>query len=423
MAAMLVLLLAGLLVVAALTVGLAVLIIEGIPRAWNRRTGITEALRAHPGILWALAVAAIYAGATYVRVGSPGPDRMMLTAANLIGGASLPPALCGTNDVVMIGGRCYEAMSIGPMLAYLPLVPFAALYGASRWLVSAAFGILAAWLCLPLARRYGPPGATWWLAALGAFGTLLFPLAVEGNFYYLAHLEAMAATFVALIEWRGRRRPSIIAGALGVAALARPTVLLAAIPFGLALVWGSRGRLRAAAVYAVPLAAAVALMAAYDYLRFGSATETGYATSVLRTPGLDAVRDQGLFALSHLAPNLALFIGGGFGVRDSFPWLVASNEGQSILLTTPAVLVAFGAGLRRNWTLWSAAVLAAIPVFLYYGGGGADTYGYRYALDFTPFLLALVAIAVRDHFGGLERTLIIASIAFCSYGFIWAAFG
>ena len=99
---------------------------------------------------------------------------------------------------------------------------------------------------------------------------------------------------------------------------------------------------------------------------------------------------------------------------------MASNEGQSILLTTPAVLVAFGAGLRRNWILWSAAVLAAIPVFLYYGGGGAETYGYRYALDFTPFLLALVAIAVRDHFGGLERALIIASIAFCSYGFVWA---
>ena len=143
-----------------------------------------------------------------------------------------------------------------------------------------------AWLCLPLARRYGPPGAAWWLATLGAFGTLLFPMAIEGNFYYLAHLEAMAATFVALIEWRGQRRPSIIAGALGVAALARPTVLLAAIPFGLALVWGSRARLLAAAQYAAPLAAAVALMAAYDDLRFGSPTETGYATSVLRTPGL-----------------------------------------------------------------------------------------------------------------------------------------
>ena len=368
-------------------------------------------------------MAAIYGGATYVRVGGLGPDRMMLTAANLMGGASLPPVMCGLNDVAMIGGRCYAAMSIGPMLAYLPLVPFAALYGVSRWLVSATFGILAAWLCLPLARRYGPPGATWWLATLGAFGTLLFPLAIEGDFYYLAHLEAMAATFVALIEWRGRRRPSIIAGALGVAALARPTVLLAAIPFGLALVWGSRARLRAAAVYAAPLVGAVALMAAYDYLRFGSPMETGYTTSVLRTPGLYAIRAEGLFSVSHLAPNLALFIGGGFGVRDSFPWLVASNDGQSILLTTPALLVAFGAGLRRNWTLWLAAALTAIPVFLYYGGGGADTYGYRYALDFTPFLLALVAIAVWDHFGGLERALIIASIAFCSYGFIWAAFG
>ena len=110
MAAMLLLMLAGVLVVAALTVGLVVLTNEGIPGAWNRRTGIAEALRAHPGILWALAVAAIYAGATYVRVGAPGPDRMMLTAANLMGGASLPPDICGMNDVAMIGGRCYAAL-------------------------------------------------------------------------------------------------------------------------------------------------------------------------------------------------------------------------------------------------------------------------------------------------------------------------
>ncbi len=392
----------------------------------EQRKGIFDWMpRRRATTLWMVGVALIYIVATvpvYLKAGGLGPDRMMLTAAHLLSGADLGPDYCGRNDVVALGGRCYAAMSIGPMLAYLPLVPFPVLYGASRWIVSAAVGILAAWLCLPLARRYGPGGATWWIATLGAFGTLLFPLALEGDFYYLAHFEAMAATFVALIEWRGSRRPWVIAVALGFAALARPTVVLAALPLGAALVWGSQARLRTAAAFAAPLAATVAIMGIYDVLRFGSATETGYTSSVLLTLGLDAVRAQGLFSLSHLAPNLALFVGGGFDTRDTFPWLVASKHGHSILLTTPALLIAAGAALRTNWALWTAAALTAIPVFLYYGGGGADTYGYRYALDFTPFLLALVGIAASSHFGRLERALIVASVAFSSYGFVWMVF-
>jgi len=422
----------GLLILAALTAtlaagpGVAASLATGDRAAAGaalHRIGATTISRRRT-IIWMAAVATIYAGATYVRVGPLSPDRMMLTAAHLLQGADLGPEFFLRNDVVTVGGRNYAAMSIGPMLVYLPFVPFPFLWGASRWLVSTVVGIVAAWLCLPLARRYGPPGATYWLATLGAFGTLLFPLAIEGDFYYLAHLEAMACTFVALIEWQDRRRPWVVALALGLAALARPTVLLAAVPFGVALVASSRQRTRTVGEYLVPLAAAVAIMGAYDFLRFGSVTETGYEASVLWTPGLAALRAQGLFSPSHLGPNLALLLGGGFGVRATFPWLVASKQGQSILLTTPALLMAAWAGLRdrTNQVLWAAAVLTAVPVLLYYGGGGADTYGYRYALDFTPFLLALVAVAAGSRFGGLERALIVASVAFCSYGFVWAVF-
>ena len=70
--------------------------------------------------------------------------------------------------------------------------------------------------------------------------------------------------------------------------------------------------------------------------------------------------------------------------------------------------------------LWGAAILTAIPVFLYYGGGGAATYGYRYAMDFVPFLFALVAIALRERFGNLEKVLIGLSVAFVCYGYVWA---
>ena len=147
--------------------------------------------------------------------------------------STLPP---GSLDTVTVGGVTYQVISPLPILPYLVFVPIPGLWESSRWIVSTGFGIVAAWMTLPLARRYGPGGpATWWLAALGAFGTLLWTLSVSGNFYYLAHVEATAFALAALLEWRGRRRPWVIGLAIALASLARPTLLLAAIPFGVAL--------------------------------------------------------------------------------------------------------------------------------------------------------------------------------------------
>ena len=393
--------------------------------AWLR--GWAARLLADRGaIAWMVIVAFVYGGATFVRSQASdwGPDHMMILAKDITQGRVDLRSLTTINDIVTINGRHYQAMSLLPTVPYFAFVPFETLWPFSRWIGSGGIGILAAWLALPLARRYGPDGqATYWLAALGAFGTMLFTLAIEGDFYYLAHLESVLLVFVALIEWHDRRRPWALGLLVGLAALARPTLLLMAVPLGLVLLAEARDRVRAAVEFALPLAAALAITGAFDYVRFGSVLETGYGIAWI-TPPLEALRSQGLFSIVHVPTNLALFIGGGFGVRDAFPWLVPSTEGQSILLTTPALLVAVSAGFRGrlNQMLWGAAILTAIPVFLYYGGGGGATYGYRYAMDFIPFLFALVAIALKERFGNLEKVLIGLSVAFVCYGYIWVIY-
>ena len=381
-------------------------------------------LRDDPGAIgWMLMVAFVYGTATFVRsqASSWGPDHMMILASDLFVGRSDLSSLTTINDIVTIGDRHYQAMSLLPTVPYLVFVPFQALWPFSRWIVSAVIGIVAAWLALPVARRYGPGGETdYWLASLGAFGTLLFTLSMEGDFYYLAHLEAVLLSFLALIEWHDRRRPWVVGLLIGLAALARPTLLLVAVPFGLALLADSKDRVRVSLAFGLPLLGALAVTGWWDWVRFGSPLETGYGIAWIEDP-LEKLRAEGLFSTVHVPTNLALFIGGGYQVQDAFPWLKPSSEGQSILLTSPALLIAVGAGLRErlNQVLWGAVILAAIPVFLYYGGGGAATYGYRYAMDFVPFLLALVAIAMRERFGNLERALIGLSLCFVCYGYIW----
>jgi hypothetical protein len=383
-----------------------------------------------PGALaWMFFVAAVYGAATFVRSQATtfGPDHMMILANGMLTQGRVDLSTLTTiNDVVTIDGRHYQAMSLLPTVPYFVFVPFEALWPLSRWIVSAVIGILAGWTALPLARRYGPGGsADYWLAALGAFGTLLFTLTIEGNFYYLAHLESVLLISLALIEWRGHRRPAVIGLLIGVAGLARPTLWIVAVPFGLALLLQNRNRVATALSFGAPVAATVLLTAWFDYVRFGSPLETGYDLSWIEPP-LAAIRAQGLFSIVHAPDNLSLFLSGGIDhVRDSFPWIVPSNQGHSILLTTPAVLIAANAGLRdrTNLVLWASAVLSAVPVFLYYGGGGASTYGYRYEMDFMPFVIALVAIASAKHFGWIEKTLIVLSVVLVCYGYVWAVYG
>src|SRR5439155_10496014 len=82
----------------------------------------------------------------------------------------------------------------------------------------------------------------------------------------------------------------------------------------------------------------------------------------------------------------------------SFPFLRPDGLGMSIFLTSPGLLYATRAPWResRSWWLGLAALIVLIPTLLYYGGGWLQ-YGYRYALDSIPFVLALCGLAaVRD---------------------------
>lgn len=374
-------------------------------------------------VLWMAGVAVIFLAAAAIlsRWGSFDIDRAMRLAIGLTQGRLDLDPDSRNNDIVTIDGRLYQALSPLPIFAYLPFVPFPDLWGAARSILPAAWGVATAWLALPLARRYGvTDGASYWLATSFALGTVLFTLAIQSNYYYLAQVQATFFTFVALLELSGRRRPWLIALAFGVAGLARPTVLLALAPIGLLLLVDSRRRLRDIAELVVPVAFTLAIAAWYNVARFGSPLETGYGISHLN--GVLAERRAiGLFSIRHLPDNLARLLGQGFEVRDAVPYLVPDRGGHSILLTSPWVIAAVGAGFRHRVpiALWAATAIVAIPVLLYYGGGGPVTYGYRYALDVLPFVYALACIAAVGRFGPVERVLVALSVAFSTYGFVW----
>ena len=152
-------------------------------------------------------------------------------------------------------------------------------------------------------------------------------LAIKGNFYYLAQVQAMFFCLIALIEWRGRRRAWVIAVALGLSGLARPTTLLAAIPFGIALLAESRDRVRTAIGFGLPLLVTVGLTALYNAARFGSLVETGYGISNLHRPephrGTESRESS---ASAHVPQNLYYLFLRGFDHVATFPFFAPDSS-------------------------------------------------------------------------------------------------
>jgi hypothetical protein len=380
-------------------------------------------------LLYVLAVAAAYLAAMALAIHLRGlaPDRLMTIAERALGGNLDSTALKGTVDSVEVGGRYY--LVIGPLqlAAYIPFAAIPDLQRVGGYLAGILFGIPAAWLALPLARAYGARGSlAYWIAGFTAFGSLLFWASVLGVPYYLAHAESFLALSVFLIEWAGKRRPIVLGLCVGVSFLARPTTILMAIPFGIALLWARRDQVLAMARQAIrfglPIAGAIAIYGWFNWVRFGSALESGYSTSVLQLSWLQESRSQGLLSPWHIPMNVYFGLLEPPDLTRSFPFIKPDAVGMSMLLVSPALLTSALAGFRDRTArlLWAAAAMVALPVVLYYGGGVVQ-YGFRYSLDFTPFLIALMAIGSHRWAGRRERILVLASAASVLVGIYWYA--
>jgi hypothetical protein len=278
-----------------------------------------------------------------------------------------------------------------PAFLSLPLVPFfstaVAQVVASRIAGGASAGVLYYGL-----RAYGAPRTYAVAGALfSAFGTTLFFSSVDGRAWFAGHSASMlflAGAFA--IAARGGN--ALAVGALiGLAALARLPVALAAPALALLC---SR---RAGTAYGRSLGGIIAggapfaiVYLGYNLLRWGTLLDDGYA----RLTEGDVYFNHGLFSPLYLPRQLyAIFFqepeivpGTPFFLRPRF-------VGMSLFLTTPAFLWIFASlrEIRRDVALAATAVAALLALLpdLLHGTVGFQQFGYRFSIDAQPFLVAL----------------------------------
>ncbi|HMC36037.1 MAG TPA: hypothetical protein VKH65_16585, partial [Myxococcales bacterium] len=149
------------------------------------------------------------------------------------------------------------------------------------------------------------------------------------------------------------------------------------------------------ALFALPIAVIGIAMAWMNAARFGSPGEFGHARMYANRVNPD-IRAYGLFSFHYLWRNL----------RSAFLLLPKVQlhpfrldydpNGMSLFLTTPLYLLLFFPKEKpRLWApLWITAAAVALPGFFYQNNGYVQ-FGFRFSLDYTPHLVALLALGGR----------------------------
>lgn len=284
------------------------------------------------------------------------------------------------------------------------------------------------------------------MAPFFAFGTVLFYSASTGTVWFFAHVAAVLFLLLAIASLLRGMNPLVTAFFLGCAFLSRQTTLLSA-PFFLywmlrqrhdTLSWKSlldRETLWQMGLFGAGLVPFGVFALWYNAVRFDGIFDTGYKAVYDAYGGvpysyyLTQAGSHGRFGLFDLR-NIPLHLHVLFVLPPDFTYpnlsvFQPSKYGMSVLLTSPLFIYAFL--VRRKSALvpasWAAIGLISIPIFLHYSQGWVQ-YGYRFLLDFAPFLLVLTALGVDDHGSpagrGWQVSLLTVSVVAGFWGRYWA---
>ena len=269
------------------------------------------------------------------------------------------------------------------------------------------------------------------LAGVLGFGTLLFSCAIRGEVWFLAEVLGVVLTCLYVRAAVGATRP-VLAGVLwSMATLTRTPLVFTGLFFLLeVLTPGPTGRLqqlrealrnprpwlKPVLLFAAGAAPLALLAAAFNWARFGSPGEFGHRFLYDNRVNAD-IDAHGLFSPVYLGRNLEAALLLLPRVQWS-PFRVGYDpRGLSLLVTMPwLVLLLFPkARPRLHWPVWLTVAVCALPG-LFYQNTGYMQFGFRFSLDYTPYLVLLLGLSGWSFRSALVRVLVGAAVLVNTWG-------
>jgi hypothetical protein len=343
------------------------------------------------------------------------------------------------SEMVPSEGKYYSVFPLGAVLSIVPV----ALFQQVGWIHNFPAHFLAALiagLCVYFFFQLSSVGTksisrrillalvlifgTWTWCNLGFAGAWQIAL----GFALLGELGAMYFTLA--------RPCPFIAGAFFALAFGNRTELVLSLPIYLYLVFANSGDTEAIGLYnvmrrlrekapalirflVVPAALAF-LTAAYNFARFHSIFDFGYARipHVLQEPWYQ----HGLFSLHAIPGNMYHMLFEGFGdALSKFPYIQPYPFGCSIFLASPFLFLLFREGGKYNIAAWIAIGLLTAALWSH-GNPGGWQFSYRYAIILLPWMFLLLVGNGPVNTSVVEVLLFIVSVAInavATYQFLW----
>jgi hypothetical protein len=316
------------------------------------------------------------------------------------------------HDSAIYNGQYFWPLGPFPTILILPFVfIFEHFYLFFRQEYASFFlTILIAWLIVLIGKKAGyqlKDNLYWCLAFI--FGSVFIQVALSPNCWFFAQTVTTALLFWLIYESLNKKRPWLL-GIISAFTLAtRISAGIGSIIFVVLLNLFIKKKkatfIKQLLFFFLPIIFMLGLLAFYNYARFQNILEFGYNYQIVDGETLYLAKQYGLFSLVHIPGNLYYFLlASPLPVfRDEvshvlkFPFITNNLWGTSIFITSPyfAYLFLIKYKEKLNKILLISAILTSILVFSYYGIGFTQV-GYRYSLDFLPFLFVLLMLGYKE---------------------------
>lgn len=284
-------------------------------------------------------------------------------------------------------------MAYPPMPAILALGPMA-IFGKSfpqqylAHILGAGISLLTAELAWVTSKNIK---LAVWAGILGGIGTITWFLSATGSSWYLGQLTACFFLLAALVANYKKAHPLLIGVLLGAAYMARVHTIIS-LPFFL-FSDGSKIKIKNMLYLGLGILPFFLANSAYNFVRFGAIWDKGYSL----IPGLfsEPWFSKGLVNLSYIPNHLRILFAELPKFSNVPPYVQPSWAGLAIWITTPAFIYAFLAPLATRMAKLAWISIASIGLIVFsHGSTGFAQFGYRFAVDFYPFLFLLTILGV-----------------------------
>lgn len=329
------------------------------------------------------------------------------------------------NDTTLYYGRYYWPLGPFPAIVSIPFVFF---FGNNfnQGYIQFFLNLINFFLLYKIAYKIlRNSNSSLWISFAYIFASPYLLVGMVPWSWWFAQVVGTTLILLSIYEFLSNRRWLLIGTYISLAGLTRFSLFSLMLFFVIFILTQSSKdkKIKNSVMFLFPICIGGLFLSGYNYLRFNNFLENGYSFSIVHLKQLATNREFGLWSFIHFPANLyylflkgpeAVFIPGTKILK--FPYIYPDTWGMSIFFTSPFFLWISKVSWKKiEVKLAGLTVLVSLFILLGYYGIGVNQFGYRYGLDFYPFLFIILCYSFKRSISLLLKTVIVGSFFFNLY--------